>query len=190
MHKYVDNRVILRLAEGDEKAFNEVYALFCHDIYGLAYRYLQNSDQSEEVLQETFISLWLSREKLLASGDIWNYLYVIAKRKSLDILRDIKKSRVLSEKLIFAFPESKNYVEEKILADELGRFTDAIIDKLPEQQKKVYHLSRSEGLSHAEIADRLKISPNTVKNHMICANKTLRLKLQYLVLIVILFEFF
>ena len=183
MLNYIESEVIQRLRDGDEGAFNEVYAQFSSKIYKVAYRILQDSTQSEEILQETFISLWVNKEKLDISGDLWVYLFVIAKRKSFDILRDVKKSQVLQDWLVNTFDELKNSTEEKIIVDELQRITDSILDSLPGQQQKIYRLCRLENLSHSEIASKLNISTNTVKNHMVQANRTLKLKLQYYLLI-------
>ena len=190
MQKRVDSQLIKRLKNGDESAFNEVYYLFSEKIYQTAYRFLGDEDRCEDVVQETFISLWTSKEKLDVSGDLWLYVYVIAKRKSLDILRDVKKSFILSEKLMISMEELRNHTEDRILGDELQRITNEILDQLPRQQQTVFQLSRVGGLSHQEIAQKLSISKNTVKNHTAQALKTLRLKIQDYTSVVIFLLFF
>jgi len=182
MPKQLHISILERLRDGDESAFNEVYTQFSPDIYNVAFHYLQDAAQSEEILQETFISLWLNKERIDVSGDLWVYLFVIAKRKSLDILRNIKKSKVLLERLSDAADVLRNSTEEKVLAKEFQRLVDIVVNSLPEQQQKIFRLSRQEGLSHNEIANILNISSNTVKNHMVQANKTLKLRLQHAML--------
>jgi len=185
MAKHLHISILERLRDGDEAAFNEVYNQFSPGIYNLAFRYLQDAAQSEEILQETFISLWLNKEKIDVSGDLWVYLFVIAKRKSLDILRNIKKSKVLLERLSDAADVLSNCTEEKVLAKEFQRLVDVVVNSLPEQQQKIFRLSRQEGLSHNEIAGILNISANTVKNHMVQANKTLKFRLQHTLLLTV-----
>ena len=183
MSKHLHASILERLRSGDETAFNEVYVQFSAGIYKLAFHYLQNAEHSEEILQETFISLWLNKHRIDVSGDLWLYLYVIAKRKSLDILRNIKKSKVLLENLSEAANALSNSTEETLLASELQRLVDVVVQSLPPQQQKIFRLSREEGLSHTEIASILNISANTVKNHMVQANKSLKLRLQHTLLV-------
>lgn len=177
--KVVDVDAISRIMAGDESAFTSVYELYSEKVYRLAFRFLKDRGQSEEIVQEAFINLWLSREKLDAEGDLWLYLYVISKRLSLNTLRQIGKSSHLVEKLLTQLSELQNTTEEEVLAHDLEHYAGEIIGKLPPQQQLVFKLSRVEGLSHKEIAEQLRISPNTVKNHMVEALKTLKSQLKY-----------
>jgi RNA polymerase sigma-70 factor (ECF subfamily) len=76
-----------------------------------------------------------------------------------------------------------------VLLRDLEQYADKVIATLPRQQKMVYMLSRDKGLSHKEIAEQLQISPNTVKNHIVEALKTLKAQLKYSDFICILFFF-
>lgn len=175
----IDVNDIQELIAGNETAFKMVYDLYSEKVYRLAFRFLKDKEQSEEIVQETFINLWLSRDKLDMNGNLWLYLFVIAKRLSLNTLRQICKSASLSEALILNVLEIQNTTEEQVIVRDLVRYTDTLIDKLPKQQKIVYKLSRIEGLSYKEIAEQQNISPNTVRNHMVEALKTLRAYLKY-----------
>ena len=175
----VDSDCIRRLANGDENAFTAVYELYSEKVYRLAFRFLKDKEQSEEIVQEAFINLWLSREKLNVDGNMWLYLYVISKRLSLNALRQVGKSSILVERLLHQISELQNTTEEEILAHDLEHYAEKLIEKLPRQQQLIFKLSRIEGLSHKEIAEQLQISPNTVKNHMVEALKTLKTHLKY-----------
>lgn len=179
IRKFVDEHAIQQLIAGDHATFTAVYEWYGQKVYRLAFRFLKDREQSEEIVQETFINLWLSREKLDLSGDLWLYLYVIAKRLSLNALRQIGKSSVLLEKLLYRISDLHNSTEESIIAQDLEHYTQELISRLPAQQQLVFRLSRIEGLSHKEIAEQLDISPNTVKNHMVEALKTLKKHLKY-----------
>ncbi|WP_158796241.1 RNA polymerase sigma factor [Pedobacter sp. L105] len=173
-NKFIDGSSIKELIAGNESAFTTIYDLYSEKVYRIAFRFLKDRAQSEEIVQETFISLWLSREKLDADGNIWLYLFVIAKRLSLNTLRQICKSTDLAEKLFHSVAEGHNNTEEEIFVRDLEQYAERIIEKLPRQQKLVFKLSRVDGLSYKEIAEQHNISPNTVKNHMVEALKTLR----------------
>lgn len=178
-NKLVDGNAIQQLIAGDESAFTAVYELYSEKVYRLAFRFLKDKEQSEEIVQEAFINLWLSREKLNADGNMWLYLYVISKRLSLNALRQVGKSSSLVENLLHQISELQNTTEEEVLAHDLEHYAEKVIEKLPRQQQLVFKLSRIEGLSHKEIAEQLQISPNTVKNHMVEALKTLKTHLKY-----------
>ncbi len=178
-NKLIDENAIRRLIAGDESVFTAVYELYSEKVYRLAYRFLKDKEQSEEIVQETFINFWLGREKLDPAGDLWLYLYVISKRLSLNALRKIGRSSVLIEKLLQQISDLQNNTEEFIITHDLEQYIEKAIDKLPHQQQLVFKLSRIEGLSHKEIAEKLQISPNTVKNHMVEALKTLKKHLKY-----------
>lgn len=177
--KFIYTDLIYQVKAGDEAAFAGVYDLYSEKVYRLAFRFLKDREQSEEIVQETFINLWLSRDKLDATGNLWLYLYVISKRLSLNALRQVYKSADLTARLLNHLQEATNNTEEEVLARDLENYTEKIIEKLPRQQQLIFKLSRIDGLSHKEIAEQLHISPNTVKNHMVEALKTLRTQLSY-----------
>jgi RNA polymerase sigma-70 factor (family 1) len=190
VYKSINSNHIQELIAGNESAFDIIYETYCDKVYRLAFRFLKDKEQSEEIVQECFINLWMSRQKLNPEGNIWLYLYVIAKRLSLNSLRQICQSRELTGMLINYTTTVHNNTEEDILVHDLELFTEKIINQLPKQQQLIFRLSRIEHLSHKEIADQLQISPNTVKNHMVEALKTLRSHLQYSDLIFFLALFF
>jgi RNA polymerase sigma-70 factor (family 1) len=186
----IDSKYIQQLIAGNESAFKMVYDLYSENVYRLAFRFLKDKEQSEEIVQETFINLWLSRDKLDMNGNLWLYLFVIAKRLSLNALRQICKSTELSEALLINVLQIQNTTEEDVVVRDLGRYVDTLIDKLPKQQRIVFKLSRIDGLSYKEIAQQQNISPNTVKNHMVEALKTLRAHLKYAHIIYFFFLFY
>lgn len=174
----MDSRDIRRLSKGDEAAFKLVYEQFSERVYRLAFRFLKDREQSEEIVQEAFLHLWLSRERLDENGNMWLYLYVIAKRLCLNSLREIHKSTDLFNRLLINIKEASSSTEDEIIAADMERLAEELVSKLPKQQQLIFRLSRTEGLSHKEIANKLHISPNTVKNHIVEALKTLKANLK------------
>jgi len=171
---FIDSSTIRRLIGGDEIAFRSLYDCHSEQVYQLAFRFLKDTAWSEEIVQDVFLKLWLNREGLDKDGNIWLYLYVITKRLCLNKLREIRKSAMLFERLMSTIEIAGNAPEERLVAEELEQQAQRAISRLPKQQQLIFKLSREEGLTHKEIAQRLGISPNTVKNHMVQAIKTLR----------------
>lgn len=180
-------KICSQLVKGSKSAFREIYECYASRIFDLAYKILKNRAQAEEIVQETFLKLWLGRERIDIDRDIWLYVYVIAKRLCLNTLRD---DRLVSEADIHPEPASTNDVEGLVFYRELVHELRSSIDNLPEQQKKALSLSRDAGYSHKEIADQMGISQHTVRNHITQALKSLRkslIKIDYIQFLIIWF---
>ncbi len=170
----LDVQLILRLQAGDETAFREVFDRFNQKIYGLACHFLKNKEQGKEVVQETMLRFWEHRLKLSTDYALAPYVYTIARRVTLNMLRQAASSRAASMKLWQSVPAYHNDTEEAILGADLERVTVQILNILPPRQQEIFRLSRFEGLSYEEIAVRMNISTHTVKYHMMAALKVLR----------------
>lgn len=170
----VDAAVLTRFREGNEEAFKCVYDNYYRKVYQYAYSYLKNKEQSEEIVQETFLKIWLNRKTLNEFLPIAPYLFTICHRLVLDAFRKAATVNMLKANLQRTATEIDNHTEEVIMLGDLKRFSDEAIAELPKQQQMVFKLSRSEDLTYEEIAERLNISKNTVRNHLVVALKSLR----------------
>jgi RNA polymerase sigma-70 factor (ECF subfamily) len=163
LHK---NRSLFKqISAGDEKAFRALFDLHKLDLFRIVFRLTKSQVVAEEIIQELFIGLWVSREHLNKVEDPLSYLYRILLNK---VNRYVKKET--TQKHIKAacrnLPSSTNVTEELVDAHETQRLIDQALMKLPKNQKIVYRLSRQEGLSNYEIASQLHVSTNTVKSHL------------------------
>src|SRR5690606_19522322 len=154
--------------------FKSIYEDLSDSVYSLAIHFLKDTGWSEEIVQEVFLRLWVNREKLDEDGNMWLYLYVLTKRLCLNRLRDIRRSNESIEQLMMKIEKVSVSTQNEIFSADLEQYVDKAIALLPERQKVIFRLSRLEGLSHKEIADELGVSPNTVKNHIVEALKTLK----------------
>ncbi|MGE6219403.1 RNA polymerase sigma factor [Nubsella zeaxanthinifaciens] len=172
--KALSTKQINDFREGNEIAFKEIYVLFSPKVYAFAYSFLKDQLQSEEIVQETFLSLWENRGKFDADKVLEPYLFTIAKRQILDQLRKVISTKKLRENLLTSIITQHNDTENQVIFADMLSFANKAINELPKQQQLVFRLSRMEGLSYDEIADRLGLSKNTVKNHLIVAAKKLK----------------
>jgi RNA polymerase sigma-70 factor (family 1) len=168
-------------------AFKKIYQLYAPRINRFAYSFLKDKVQSEEIVQETFISLWENRQKFNQDKALEPYLFTICKRLILDGFRKVTSTNVLREKLLLKISQTHNDTEDGIILSDLMVFAESAIKELPKQQQIVFRLSRFEELSYEEIADRLNLSKNTVKNHLVVAVKTLRAQFSNQEIIYLLF---
>lgn len=172
--KNIDHRAIIkRLKSDQEEALQLLFDLYADDIYSIAYSVLKDTLESEDIVQDVFIRLWNVRLQLDENGNIWSFMYVVAKRLSLNKLRDLQ-AKVRDCAVLIETDLVQESCDIHTHLQEILDLEYEVLEKLPDQQKKVYILSRMEGLTHKEIARRLNIAPNTVKNHIIQALKTFK----------------
>lgn len=169
-----DYAVLSRFRNGDEEAFRTIYEKYYHRVYWFAFSFLKNKEQSEEILQETFLNTWTNRKKLDDTLPLEPYLFTVCKRLVLDAFRKATSTSKLRATMLARIEEMHNTTEDNIIFSDLMKFTENAISSLPKQQQTIFRLSRFEGLSYEEIAKQLNISKHTVKNHLVAALKTIK----------------
>ena len=186
---HIDHSVLLLISIGDEKAFRILFDHYKDRFYYVVLKMTGLEDIAEETVQEVFINIWRQRESLSEIKDPDAYFFTIVYRQ---VYRFYKKQAM--EKKLMQFvsesSESKNFTDENVLAKERERFINEAIARLPTQQKIVFELSKLEGLSREQIAEKLEISPNTVRNHMAEGMKSVRAYLKNSLLHSIVLWFF
>lgn len=165
------NNIVVRVKQGDREAFRSLYDTYAPYIFDLGFQLLKDSSLAEELVQDCFVKLWGYRLQIQEDQDIWPLIYVMAKRLCFNQLR---QARVAKKYLVQIEQLLVNDVEQRLNVRELESHLELSIEKLPEQQKKALRLSRLEGYTHQQIASEMGISPNTVKNHITQALKSLR----------------
>lgn len=163
-----------RLLDGDERAFRDLFERFYPKIYQFAFNFLKRRDLSEEIVQQTFLSFWQNRAQLDVDRPVAPLLFTIARRVLIDSWRKQAVSARFREDVVRHMSMVSNETEEHILSNDLAKVTEEALRKLTEQQQEVFRLSRYEGLSYEEIAERLRISKHTVKYHLVNALKIVK----------------
>jgi len=169
--------IVKHLAEGNQLALRWIYDEYAPSLYQLAMHILKVEEHADEIVQDSFIQLWNNRNSLQEDSNIKAFLFVICRNYSFNRLKTIHLHRSRFIELGENELGSYYYEEEPLAEKELKEALDTIIGKLPMKQQTVFRLSRIEGLSHKEIAAKLQISTNTVKNHLVTALKLVRAEL-------------
>lgn len=164
------------LVLGDELAFREIYDRHWYPLYRLAYRKLGLREEAEEIVQELFTALWLKRGTA-SIGSLEPYLYRAAKFKVIDAIR-LSQTRQRYREASGSLSESDRNTEEALAALDLSEALMAAVAGLPDYTRQIFHLSRVEHKTVAEIAELLAISPKTVEYHLTKALKFLRVGLK------------
>lgn len=163
-----------RLINSEERAFREVFDRFHRKIFQFAFNFIKDKEQSEEIVQNTFLNFWLHRERLDPSQPLAPLLFTIARRTLVDAWRKAASSERFREHVRRHMDIASNETEEQVLLNDLQRITQDALSLLNVQQHEVFRLSREEGLSYEEIANRLHISKHTVKYHLVNALQILK----------------
>jgi RNA polymerase sigma-70 factor (family 1) len=183
--------LLKQIAEGDEYAFKAIYDLYRDRFYGVALKLSSSNYIAEEILQEVFISIWRSRALLARVENPAPYLFSIFYNCLKQSFRKEAQEKRLKMQIVSGDSEKEfPFDEEELSREDQFRLFDKAISGLPPQQAMVYKLSKEEGLSREEVAQKMGISSNTVKNHLADAIRTIKNTARQLGLLLVFFSFF
>ncbi len=179
-----DKILFHQIKKDNTNAFTTLFNLYWEKLFTFAYNILKDETLAKDIVQEVYISIW-DRRKHLEITNLKSYLFKSIKYQTAKSLRNHPQFETYNE--IFNTISAINESPENELAEkELKLLIDSITSKLPEKCAEVFHLSRKEGLSNQEVAERLNISTSTVENQINKALKILRKELHEYSYIIIL----
>jgi len=166
------------LKKGDMKAFDIIYKKYSMRLYGFVFRYVKQEADTEEIVQEVFIKIWKSRDKINVYSSFESFLFTIAHNATVNLL----KKRATEQKYLDHVKSLQHAVQYYELTDEidykeLKQKFQGLLNELSPRQKEIFKLSREKGLNNTEIAKKLGISVQTVKNHLVTTLAFLKRKL-------------
>lgn len=160
-----------KLQAFNEKEFVDVYSRHHRQLQHIVFGFAKDPLIAEDIVQDVFLSVWERRDRVHI--DSWPaYLRRSVKLAAFKSLAADKLHKQLLSR--FYRPETIQWDEQVIFAGFLEEHLSAIADQLPEKCKMVYQYSRHQGLTTAEIAATLSVSPKTVEAHLTRALRTLR----------------
>lgn len=145
-------------------------------VYAFALVHVVSEHLAKDLTQDVFLQLVKRKKEMQAVRDLEAYIFTVARNRTYKYFRKINSNDLLKAEALQALDDTYIDVESDIIVDDLKEKFKEFIDQLPDRQREIYHLSREKGLSYKEIAEELQISPNTVRNHLAQALKTLKLK--------------
>ncbi len=172
--KKISNSDFANFKEGSHKVFREVFDAYYQLIYNYAIKFCKYHEEAEEIVQEVFVLLFLNRDKIDDPEGIYPYLFVLTKRQTIAVFRKNVIHSKFDHHLRDSWCEESHASEQNLDAAELLRIWNAAIKGLPLKQQEIYELNKLEGLSYQDIADKIGISKNTVKNQLITASKAIK----------------
>lgn len=169
-----DQELVKKLREGNEKAFETLFFRYSEKAYYFAYRYFQNQRDSEELVQELFTKIWMNRERLDPEKSFNAYLFTIAKNSIFNVFRNQRYERAYMQYVRYFVDYAHQRSEEDVVFADLMRYIDAVVEEMPEKRRKIFLMSRKEGMSYKAIAAELQVSEKTVETHIRLALQTIK----------------
>ena len=154
---------MLLIAEGDENAFGTLFNTYTAQLHPYIKGIIKSEMMVEEIIQETFIRVWMNRDKLPEIKVPKAWIFTIASNLCFNYLRD----QARQDKLVKVVSDKTNLSEDQQEATELKELKRTIqeaVDRLPPQRKLIWKMQREQGMKIAEIAEQLNIAVPTVKN--------------------------
>lgn len=170
--------------EDNQSAYEKLFRAFYAPLCRFAYQFVKDADESEEIVQEIFTKVWEKRKDLSFTTSFKAYIYTSVRNGCLNKVEKDKVRYIHAEGVKKENANSGYEIPTEVgLEDKI----EEAIEKLPEQCRKVFSMSRFDGLKYKEIADKLGISQKTVENQIGKALKILREELKhYLALLILL----
>jgi len=180
-----DNELLAKMSEGNRPAFDILYNRHWRKVFNAAYKRANDRKIAEDVAQDIFVQLW-TRGKETVIDNLPAYLTVAARNNVFKRLGKEERYTELPDDF-HELPNSLDTTDSRLLHKEFLSAFAELVEALPEQQRAIFKYRFNDGLSSQEIADKLNISPKTVRNHIGRALATLKKELIWLQIIAILY---
>lgn len=176
MGENIHIKLVKGLKQGSYEDFDALYTLYADMLYSFILNLTKSPIETQDILQDTFMRIWQTRERINIELSFKTYLYTIARNLIIDSLRKQIDNVTFEEYICSeAFQQySENNIERNISFDEFKEKLAKAKEKLTLRQKEIFELSREKGYSIQSIAETLQLSEKTVKNQLTLALKVIR----------------
>lgn len=170
--------LVAAVKRGDLKAYEQLFMHYYPIVRAFVLGFVKIDEQAKDIAQDVFMKLWQYRGSLDAAKPIKPYIFLLARREVCSYFRN--KQTVMEQNFsgggfLPAMPDDST--QQNLDAGELSAVVGRILESMPPQRRRIFSMSRKEGLSNAEIAERLGLSVRTVNKHIELALKDIRRKL-------------
>ncbi|WP_270087598.1 RNA polymerase sigma factor [Sphingobacterium sp. SYP-B4668] len=177
LNTYSDKELFVELNRDNTLAFSVLFDRYSDVLFRFIFKRTGSVSDSQDILQEVFLSVWNKRTKIEVGESLYPYLFRASKYEVIDwLVRNDKRSKCMERLVVGHYPEPFcSTSEEELMAKELETLLAHEVDSMPLTMQSVFKLSRVEDMSIKEIAAQLSISEQTVKNNISLAISRLRL---------------
>lgn len=181
------DQIIKELAKDNEAPLKELFDFYYPRLYNFSKSFLKIEDQIDDILQEVFIKIWQNRKRIRSAATFNSFIFTITRNLLLNELRSQVNNEKTKDEIrnlsIAGEYSSMRQIEYRDLKEKV----EVIVNELPARQKEIFTLSRIEGLSHKEIAEKLGIKTKTVEYHITHSVRYLKERLKEMGLMCLLY---
>ncbi|MBP1650387.1 MAG: sigma-70 family polymerase sigma factor [Bacteroidetes bacterium] len=177
MEKYPDSQLLAFIKTGDQQAFAALVNRYWEELYAHIHARLKQEDDTKDILQEIFITIWKKRDTITPdeNGRLSSYLFTAARYCIIDHFSRPHTPIYNEEFFAETVPQQTTFSAIELLeTKELEQQVNEALDRMPDRLCLPYRLSRYQQLSTREIALRLSLSEQTVKNNISITLRYLR----------------
>ena len=164
---YTDKELLLKIAEGDQVAFSILFEQYRNRLFTYLFKITKSAETSEEIVLDVFLKIWHGKEAIIEIENIDAFLFKVAHNKAIDFLRSLKRNPQIQQQAWDQMQEpfSTEVADKQLLFKGALEMVEHAIHQLPSQMQKVFTMRHHHGLTNEDIAERLQLSRNTVRNH-------------------------
>jgi RNA polymerase sigma-70 factor (ECF subfamily) len=170
-----DDQVMAGVKAGSTVALGVLYDRYCARAYRIARSVCRDEDRAQEAVQETFISIWRTRETYRDDSRVTPWVLTVARHRSIDVARrnGLHAAHRAGAELLHDLPTANGVVEQVMARARVGDLR-SLLAELPDAQREVIALAFYGELTHSEIAAQLGLPLGTVKGRMRLGLRRLR----------------
>jgi len=155
-----------RTAEGSREAFEKLYAHYYAGLYRFIAFIIDSHEDTEEIIQDIFLKVWLKKETLVGIRSFEDYLFRMAKNRVFDMTRKSKSRLQLSRQLSQTIPEASDTTFNALIFREYHAIAQEAIQLLPPRKREIFLMNARDELTAQEIADQLGTTRGAIKKQL------------------------
>ncbi|WP_430405456.1 RNA polymerase sigma factor [Fluviicola sp.] len=172
-----DLTLVNECAKGNSKAQRALFDKFAPKMMAVCQRYLRNTQEAEDVLQDGFVKVFQKIVDFKMEGSLEGWIRRIVVNTALDTIR--KNKKLLDDVQVEEVQYKVSFTDHQFDGMDLAQLMK-LIDGMPDGYRVVFNMFAIEGYSHKEIADTLGVTENTSKSQYSRARAFLRTQLELL----------
>jgi RNA polymerase sigma-70 factor (ECF subfamily) len=161
-----DAELVVRLQQDEVSAFDTLYWKYHQAVYRNIFKFVKEQLVTEDILQEVFAKLWEKRKDINPSQSVAGWLFVISFNLSVDYVRKKLREQTIHKELLNLDFDDDYSLDRKNIYEDQYQLLEKAIAQLSPKKRKIVTLCKLEGKTYDEVAEELKISRNTVKEHL------------------------
>lgn len=169
--------LIEALRDGNEKAYEKIYNYYYTPVMRFIYTMIKSTELAKDFYQDIFMNVWIRHKTIDPAKNFKYFIFMAARNIVFDYFRTYKESR-WEEKEVMVIQDSYQADDRLLIKDTLKQIRKAV-NKMPQQRKNIFILSRKDNISNHDISLQLQITKNAVEKHLCFALRDIRNTLLY-----------